>query len=876
MRALPQVVEALLELLGVGRGLELHVRQQQPAEQLWRLSFCCHFPVLLLPPLAKMHNVTLLNLCLRTQKCQYGHSIEVIEKATIGFRNFKQRKLAEVEGEAGRPTMAPKRGHRQRGAGTVTVSRGEQLRQGVMCKEWQRTPMQLLLEFCQSKKRRNPIYHPVRASGGKNRARCVLPDDKNSSKDLAFCPEQTFESMDEAKHCAALLALKYVEPLRPHERKLPDPYRDLWLALGGDNTENGASASSTGKTPSAKSKKKEVKPAAAANPEPATQAKASEENSMDLWGDQPDEEEAKPKAKKIPLELSADRKFASQAEFDQAKRERVEQRNRRQRSRENRERANIPKSVMMSASCREEIERVLRDLGSIGANAQSNGVMDGDIDGGDEAQETVDTTKIASKLRAIGFQEKHCKDALRSVQRNGSSQSDAEFLTHVLDWLCLNVPENELPKQFNPEGTQLDVVLATKSSEASPSSAVLVQRLMKFGYDRMDAIQVANDFLREHGEVQAASPTTGTMMYLLQILFPHVKKHFDVDDVANVSGDDVPAEEDLTAMRQDEIFALEAIYDDKLKINTLGDQSSGGSAQVLELEATDGVKLSIFLPASTRYPFELPLLAVTSPLAKHQSLLLAATGHALQSCKVSIGEPMLYDIYVAVDSYLQDAGSRSKETARIQLMPVELKAASPAATPPPAPSRIDGKHKSQRSNKSKRHKQRPNPRPIDHEATRRLSEHLLARRREKESDSAFDRMQKARAKLPAHKEKHNVLECVRSNQVVLIRGQTGCGKTTQVPQFILDEYVDRGAGGECQIICTQPRRIAAIGVATRVAQERCEQIADVVGYQIRMDAKKSSNTRLLFCTTGVLLRRLLTDRALAGVSVWYLVYLVLS
>ena len=67
--------------------------------------------------------------------------------------------------------------------------------------------------------------------------RCILPDDKNSAKDLAFCPEQDFDSVDDAKHCAALLALKHVEPTRPFERKLPDPYRDLWLAMasGGGN-----------------------------------------------------------------------------------------------------------------------------------------------------------------------------------------------------------------------------------------------------------------------------------------------------------------------------------------------------------------------------------------------------------------------------------------------------------------------------------------------------------------------------------------------------------------------------------------------------------------------------------------------------------------
>ena len=58
------------------------------------------------------------------------------------------------------------------------------------------------------------------------------------------------------------------------------------------------------------------------------------------------------------------------------------------------------------------------------------------------------------------------------------------------------------------------------------------------------------------------------------------------------------------------------------------------------------------------------------------------------------------------------------------------------------------------------------------------------------------------------------------DQVVVLSGETGCGKTTQVPQFVLDSLIDQGRGGECNIVCTQPRRISAVGVADRVAAER--------------------------------------------------------
>ncbi|KAI9913505.1 hypothetical protein PsorP6_005702 [Peronosclerospora sorghi] len=124
----------------------------------------------------------------------------------------------------------------------------------------------------------------------------------------------------------------------------------------------------------------------------------------------------------------------------------------------------------------------------------------------------------------------------------------------------------------------------------------------------------------------------------------------------------------------------------------------------------------------------------------------------------------------------------------------------------------------------------------------------------------------ARATLPASQHAARNIQAVDEHSVVLVCGATGCGKSTQVPQLLLDTWIKRGVGGACEILCTQPRRLAAMGVASRVAYERAEDVADVVGYHIRTDAERSSTTRLLFCTKGILLRRFLSDRTLAGVS----------
>eukprot|EP00798_Chlamydomonas_sp_ICE-L_P028044 gene28044-31146_t len=127
-------------------------------------------------------------------------------------------------------------------------------------------------------------------------------------------------------------------------------------------------------------------------------------------------------------------------------------------------------------------------------------------------------------------------------------------------------------------------------------------------------------------------------------------------------------------------------------------------------------------------------------------------------------------------------------------------------------------------------------------------------------------MREQRQRLPSWKQQDEVVStCVRS-QVVVISGETGCGKTTQVPQFLLDAATRSGTGGSTNIVCTQPRRLSATSVAQRVAAERCEAIGKTVGYAIRMESSRSADTRLLFCTTGVLVRRMIDDPSLEGTT----------
>uniref|UniRef100_A0A673L0B5 RNA helicase n=1 Tax=Sinocyclocheilus rhinocerous TaxID=307959 RepID=A0A673L0B5_9TELE len=143
----------------------------------------------------------------------------------------------------------------------------------------------------------------------------------------------------------------------------------------------------------------------------------------------------------------------------------------------------------------------------------------------------------------------------------------------------------------------------------------------------------------------------------------------------------------------------------------------------------------------------------------------------------------------------------------------------------------------------------------------RLS-HGISQVPQKRGPSELDCFRRA---LPVFERQEEIIQTIRENQVVLVLGETGSGKTTQIPQFLLDDCCRSGI--PCRIFCTQPRRLATIAVAERVAAERGEKIGQTIGYQIRLESRVSPKTLLTFCTSGVLLRTLMSgDEALSTVT----------
>ncbi|KAF1349061.1 pre-mRNA-splicing factor ATP-dependent RNA helicase PRP43 [Delphinella strobiligena] len=128
----------------------------------------------------------------------------------------------------------------------------------------------------------------------------------------------------------------------------------------------------------------------------------------------------------------------------------------------------------------------------------------------------------------------------------------------------------------------------------------------------------------------------------------------------------------------------------------------------------------------------------------------------------------------------------------------------------------------------------------------------------------YFRILKTRRNLPVHAQRAEFLELFQKTQILVFVGETGSGKTTQIPQFVL--YDDLPHQNGKMVACTQPRRVAAMSVAQRVAEEMDVKLGEEVGYSIRFEDMTSQKTILKYMTDGMLLREAMNDHNLSRYS----------
>uniref|UniRef100_A0A8C2MZY4 Putative ATP-dependent RNA helicase DHX57 n=1 Tax=Cricetulus griseus TaxID=10029 RepID=A0A8C2MZY4_CRIGR len=311
-------------------------------------------------------------------------------------------------------------------------------------------------------------------------------------------------------------------------------------------------------------------------------------------------------------------------------------------------------------------------------------------------------------------------------------------------------------------------------------------------------------------------------------------------------------------------------------------------------------ELEIRFSKEHKYPYQAPLVAFYStnenlPLACRLHISEFLYGKALEFAKTS--EPAVYSLMTLLEEESEIAKlltsthhKYSDPPVNCPLEPSETRTAKPAYRRPVIPShsflsnQIPEAERLPEPEDGADDDESPAPVIVESESYVNLKKKsskkyewpaksvyaenskICRQFRMKQASRQFYSILQERQSLPAWEERETILKLLSKHQVVVISGMTGCGKTTQIPQFILDNSLNGPPERVANIICTQPRRISAISVAERVAKERAERVGLTVGYQIRLESVKSSATRLLYCTTGVLLRRLEGDATLQGVT----------
>ncbi|KAI1075883.1 P-loop containing nucleoside triphosphate hydrolase protein [Whalleya microplaca] len=412
---------------------------------------------------------------------------------------------------------------------------------------------------------------------------------------------------------------------------------------------------------------------------------------------------------------------------------------------------------------------------------------------------------IVKEFTGSGFRASHVEEAVDECK-------DRE---ETLEWLLVHVPEDDLPRWALPGSYSAGVTVAATQDLRREAA---IKRLSQSGYSAELCRKLYDEKNGDEG------------------LTAEALQHFLLSsgDDSDLSND---AEEPLIYVTpeecwNDEMESLGSVFGENFK------RLSDEVCQIRIESVKNGPKKDIETFAQVRKSPQYPSEIIISMVADLPSYIkLSVVKKTLAYLRESLSdEPM--KIYFAVDWIQQNINS-------IIDKPGKLRDISGVAS---AVAEI--RHVASTRQKHARH-----PKPLSWKVDARSREEWQRR----QEAPAMKEMLAQRQKLPAWLIKDLVVDTVSQNQVTIIAGETGSGKSTQSVQFVLDDLYQKGFGNVASIICTQPRRISALGLADRVSEERCSQLGKEVGYSIRGETKTSPQTRITFVTTGVLLRRLQTS-----------------
>ena len=453
-------------------------------------------------------------------------------------------------------------------------------------------------------------------------------------------------------------------------------------------------------------------------------------------------------------------------------------------------------------------------------------------------------------------------------------------VSELLDWLCLNTPESELPAGFAAQMRPKIEVFSFKKEAEKIAAKARESRLFKMNQgeaepepevatDRSESaacdleVELAKWIRVPAGDAALVALSEGAIgrecamaRRLTRACTPATDTVVEELDIDEEDGWDLSTEEDLA----EEFEVLQSIYGEEDCI-MCRDGKTAGIFVRLRTPTLGSVVLQCWVSEDVAYPKVAPV-CVLRGTGLTGTICVSVMRKLQEKAAALAGEPMMYSLVEELrddDSWLlvQDVLASTESTAGIgevdDASESDTTAVSDAVS---EPDDLDSNTTSEFVDAFEITDDRQASGRKRTQHTRaglqmpRFSEPELATL----DAGVTSAMKTTRQNLPSAKKRSDIISALKTDQVLVVTGETGCGKTTQVPQFIMEEL-----GGECFIVCTQPRRISAIGVATRVAQERGESIdgtTSSIGYAVRGASRRTSKTRLLFCTTGVLLRRM--------------------
>lgn len=678
------------------------------------------------------------------------------------------------------------KGHKQKGGSGQSSVVGQQAKITEKGKtqlaQWQKLPSAILREHCQKQKRPPPKFKELlddrRSKPNKFKCRVIVPDPKtNRDKDLLFVPAKPVPNEEQAKEEAALLALLHLTPKLPHERKLPEPYKTTWLAAI-ESMKNGAgniSSSSSNNNNSAGSKHS----AAASKPKGPNSGSSGKSSGNERTNGGGGRKGGA--ASNTGLVLG--NTFASRSEKSRNADQRRQKRNARIRKHEAVRMANRDHPVFLSAKLRNKIQQILR--------GDFEGLLGDEKDDDDDLELSVYESDVQAfveeRLYHEGFTKRQARTAFRQQPRGKIARAvvDEDQWDQVyedcLQWLCVHLDEEQLPEGFDPRGGTLEVDTSTVAAKGDSSEASRVAG--RFGISLRDA----NWLLQQQKDGNES----------LEVLF--WRQICKIANVNNASEEQLGVDEGENKETASEEFeAIQAMFDADCSLSP----DTDGKSSTLVVKTPEQLDIH-FCYVPGRYPSVLPKHVLF--LGKWERPVGVAFHVEIAKFifDLPLGDPLFFEIYGEEQNALQTLEDLPLLTLSSTSVPKpvgksSLSSSSPVAVPSKTASTKTPSKKTPPYGISM--KRRPKARSVFWSTPPKQTPPATPFCWSK----SIERQRKA---LPAWKARDDFLskleESCKSSRVVLVTGDTGCGKTTQIPQFILEENPTTA-----KIVVAQPRRLA--------------------------------------------------------------------